>query len=217
VQDDASPDVNLAELLGPPAIPARNPSNLGFAANVNEAAKRAGGEILLLLNQDTTARPGWFEPLMAAFDDPTVGIVGPKLVFPDPSGDRIQSAGGLFDGRCGPYHRFLGWAADDWRVNQPGVVSWTTGAALAIRRELFGQVGGVSLDYPRGYFEDTDLCMKVKQLGYSIWYEPRSVFEHTVGSTGGIPAHLFKANSLRFHNLWDKKIVPDTPFVYVNY
>jgi GT2 family glycosyltransferase len=221
VQDDASPDVNLTEVLGPPAEVVRNERNLGFAGNCNAGATRAAGDVLLFLNQDTRAREGWFAPLLAAFDDPAVGIVGPKLVYaeraPGQAEDSIQSCGGLFGGNKGPYHRYLGYAADDWRVNERGPVAWVTGAALAIRRELFARVGGFDVGYLRGYFEDVDLCMKVRQAGYQIWYEPESCFEHSVGSTGGIPAHIFKANSLRFHRLWDEHIVPDSPISYVDY
>lgn len=219
VQDDASPDLDLTELIGPPANTARNANNLGFAGNCNAGAARAGGDILLFLNQDTIARPGWFEPLMAAFDDPAVGVVGPKLVFLGKDGqpDTIQSCGGLYGGNKGPFHRFLGWAADDWRVNEPGFVSWTTGAALAIRRELFWSVSGFDVGYERGYFEDVDLCEAAKKAGAKVRYEPRAVFEHQVGASGGVAPHIFKANSRRFHTKWDAAITPDTPVLMVDY
>lgn len=156
---------------------------------------------------------------MAAFDNPAVGIVGPKLVFPGKDGapDVIQSCGGLYGANKGPYHRMIGWLADDWRVNEPGRVSWTTGAALAIRRELFVQVGGFDVRYKRGYFEDTDLCMKATQAGHTIQYEPRACFEHDTGTSGGVPGEVFRDNSLLFHKLWDDKIVPDSKFSFVNF
>lgn len=238
VQDDASPDLDLTEIVGPPASVARNETNLGFAGNCNAGAARAHGDILLFLNQDTVARPGWFEPLMAAFDNQAVGVVGPKLVFADPAGgkaltqrrkdakeeqkqeqkeDLIQSCGGLYGGNRGPFHRWIGWRSDDWRVNVPERVSWTTGAALAIRRELFVAAGGFDPGYVKGYFEDVDLCERAKSLGAQVWYEPRAVFEHRVGSTGGVPAEVFRANSRRFHARWDAVIVPDTQVVMVDY
>lgn len=221
VQDDSSPDFNIADVVGPPAFVARNERNQGFAGNCNAGAMRARADILLFLNQDTKARPGWFEPLLAIFADPKVGSVGPKLVFgTNPHGnpdDSIQSCGGLYDGGKGPFHRYLGFAADDWRVNEREPVSWTTGAALAIRRELFMQVGGFDVGYERGYFEDVDLCEKVKAAGFEIWYCPEATFEHSVGSTGGVPGHIFKANSMRFHEKWNDRIKPDTNIVHVNY
>lgn len=221
VQDDCSPDFYLAEVLGPPVKVERNAVNLGFGGNCNAGALRAQGEILLFLNQDTKARPGWFAPLMAAFDDPRVGIVGPKLVFMDrahESKDSIASCGGWYDAGRGPYHRYLGWDAADWRVNVRERVSWTTGAALAVRRGLFYAVGGFDLRFIRGYFEDCALSEAVKANGFDILYEPASVFEHAVGTTGGVPPETFRANSLLFHRLWDSYITPDTPgAVFVNY
>lgn len=203
VQDDGTPDWDIAEVIGAPVMTARNERNLGFAGNCNAGAARARGDVLLFLNQDTRAHPGWFEPLLAMFADSRVGIVGPKLLFGrNPHGnpdDSVQSCGGWYDGGRGPFHRYLGFAVDDWRVNVRERVSWTTGAALAIRRDLFVKVGGFDTGYERGYFEDVDLCEKAKQAGYEVWYCPDSVFEHAVGSTGGIPGHIFRANSLRFH------------------
>ena len=223
VQDDCSPDFDVMDLLqGQPAKPQRNEKNLGFAGNCNAGALRAAGDILLFLNQDCIARPGWFDPLMLMFDDPEVGIVGPKLVIPtlthDPAGDTIQSCGGLYDAGKGPYHRYIGYAADYWLANMTQKVSWTTGAALAIPRKLFYDLQGYDVAYERGYFEDVDLCEKVKHVGNKeIWYTPNAVFEHSAGSTGGIPAHIFKANSMRFHSKWDRYITPDINAIKVNY
>jgi len=223
VQDDASPDLDLREIIGPPAQVERNAANLGFAGNCNAGAARAGGDVLFFLNQDTQAQPGWFEPLVAMFDNPAVGIVGPKLVFPvgkDPAYSEvpaIQSCGGLYDGGKGPFHRYLGFAADDWRVNISERVAWTTGAALAIRAPLFVEVGRFDPAYGRGYFEDVDLCEKVKARGYEVWYCPEAVFTHKVGTSSAATAESFRANSLRFHERWDRRIIPDTPIIYVNY
>lgn len=224
VQDDCSP-FKVADIIGPPASVVVNKHNLGFAGNCNAGASRAHGDILLFLNQDTKARSEWFAPLVNIFSGKlNVGIVGPKLIFsgetiPGQTIDKwsIQSVGGLYGGNKGPYHRFIGFADDDWRVNMQEKVSWTTGAALAIRRELFFKVGGFDASYQQGYFEDVDLCEKVKAAGYEIWYEPLSCFEHSVGSTGGVAPEIFKANSMLFHSRWDAAIVPDSPVSHVNY
>ena len=217
VQDDAS-EFNVAEVLPPIFSPVRNSERLGFASNCNAGAMRARGDVLLFLNQDTRAREGWFEPLMNLFEKkPLIGIVGPKLAIHNGTEDSIQSCGGLYDGRGGPFHRYLGYAADHWLVNICERVSWTTGAALAIRRNVFNACNGFDPAYRIGYFEDVDLCEKAKAIGYEVWYQPEAVFEHRAGSTGGIPPEIFKANSLLFHRRWDAKITPDTQAVMVNY
>lgn len=216
-QDDASPDYDLTKLVGPPFKVERNSENMGFIRNVNQAAKRAKGDYLCLFNQD--CKPlmvGWADIMLSLFmGNPKIGIVGPKLLFPDGS---IQSCGGLFDGGRGPFHRYLGWKnADDRRVNTTEKVGWITGACLMISRADFWKCGGLDeIHYQDGYFEDVSLCMQVRhELNKQVWYCAEAVIEHSVGSTGG--SRFFLHNSLAFHRLWDDKIVPDTDNVYVNY
>lgn len=220
VQDDASPTLDLPALL-PPTLASveRNPRNLGFAGNCNAAARRANGDILFFVNQDCYAVPNlsenWDSAILKAFEDETVGIVGARLLFPD---GRVQSAGGLFDARGTPYHRCFLWRSRDHReISTARDVSWVTGAALAIRRELFERVGGYDSDYANGYFEDVDLCLKARELGYKIWYEPGCTLVHSVGSTGGNPN--FTRNALRFKRRWvDPGLVtPDSPAVMARY
>lgn len=218
VADDASPNVLFPAVLPPCAAKTvRAPSNQGFAGNCNMGASFAEGDILLFCNQDvyaTQLSQNWDIALMQAFDNPTVGIVGAKLLFPAeplfPNG-RIQSAGGRYDAHGQPFHRCLGYSnIEDHEVNTPETVSWVTGAALAIRKPLFEQVGGFDVGYVRGYFEDTSLCESVKALGYSVWYEPRCVLTHSVGTSGGNP--LFMQNAKRFKETWvdTGKVKPDT-------
>ena len=207
VQDDCSPTFDLRKFMG--AYVERNPVNLGFAGNCNAGAKRADRELLCFVNQDIHAIPersqGWATALVAAFDDPQVGIVGARLLFPNGA---IQSAGGLFDATGHPYHRCLGYSNPDYaEVNEAREVDWVTGAALAIRRDLFERVGGFDTSYTRGYFEDTDICMKVRALGFKVWYEPACTLVHSVGSTGGNPH--FAANARLFRQRWvDTNKVP---------
>lgn len=81
--DDCSPDFDLRRLaLVQGAKVLRTESNAGFGQACNLGAKSAAGRILFFLNSDTLAHPGWYAPLLGAFDDPKVGVVGPKLVFP---------------------------------------------------------------------------------------------------------------------------------------
>lgn len=178
---------------------------------------------LCFLNSDTEPQAGWVQPLVDGVEKhASVGLVGPKLLFPDGT---IQSAGGLFDAGRGPYHRHLGYSGDYRLVNEPREVSWITGAAHFIPRALFMQLGGYDEGYVRGYFEDVDLCMRLKRDGYRVWYEPRSVITHHAGASAGTKtaaeeraaAWRFKRNSLRFHAKWDNDITPDVNVVHVNY
>lgn len=216
IQDDASPSVNIPAAVPPYAASvARNEHNLGFAGNCNAGAARASGDILLFCNQDVIAHNplsfGWDKALVAAFDDPQVGIVGARLLFPD---GKIQSAGGQYDAHLQPYHRCLGYSdTTHWEVNTPEYVQWVTGAALAIRREVFAQVGGFDTAYIGGYFEDVDLCERVKALGFKVWYDPRVTFIHRVGSSGGSPHFMRNARLWRQRWADTRKVKADTSAV----
>lgn len=208
IQDDASPDYNGVEVFGD--VCQRNPVNLGFPGNCNAGALRARGEVLLFLNQDALpVSLGWDTLLLDFFDStPDAGIAGPTLLFPN---GQVQSVGGAFDGHCQPYHRALGFTNPDWsEINTPAQVSWVTGAALAIRRDLWVQLGGFDTVYGRGYFEDVDLCVRAATAGWHIHHRPNIRMIHAVGSTGGNPQMM--DNALEFKRRWvdTKSIEPDT-------
>lgn len=220
VQDDYSTEYS-AEAVIPLeiAIPQRNPVNVGFGANCNAGAARARGDILLFVNQDVYGVPGWSDrwdvKLLAAFENPEVGIVGARLLYPNGS---VQNAGGLYDAKCQPFHRCLGYSNPHVEeVATAQEVSWTTGAALAVRRELFDKVGGFDPAYVRGYFEDVDLCERVKGMGYGVWYEPAVTFIHMTGTTGGSP--YFMHNAGVFFNRWvaSGMLKPDVTAVKENW
>lgn len=218
VADDASPHVDLRGVV--PADRAqviRGYHNCGFAGNCHRGANISMGHILLFMNQDAYAVPQWSQDwdqhLLAAFQREDVGIVGARLLFPD---GRIQSAGGLFDARVQPFHRHLGYSNPHHPdVATAGEVPWVTGAALAIRADVWFKLGGFDLSYERGYFEDVDLCLKVQDAGYVVWYEPRWTLVHSVGSTGGSP--YFQQNARLFHARWANRLTPDDIAVRVNF
>jgi GT2 family glycosyltransferase len=211
IQDDASPEYHGPTLFG--ALCERNPVNLGFPGNCNAGARRARGDVLLLLNQDTfTTQQGWDARLLDFFElTPDAGVAGPTLLFPD---GRVQSVGGEFDLACQPYHIALGAVNPDWEpINTPRQVPWITGAAFAVRRSCWEQLGGFDEGYRGGYFEDVDFCVRAQLQGWQVWHRPNIRFTHYVGSTGGNP-HV-RANALRFKARWvDTRIVtPDSTYL----
>jgi GT2 family glycosyltransferase len=199
IQDDCSPDYN-AEQLFPPGMAQRNAINLGFGGNCNAGAERAKGDVLLFLNQDVyTAQQGWDGLLLKRFEEtPEVGIVGPTLIFPN---GHVQSVGGAFDAACQPYHIALGYANPAWPpIATARPVGWVTGAALAIRREVWQKLGGFDLAYSPSYFEDVDLCGRAALNGWQVWHDPAVTFTHEVGSTGG--SAQFMKSALMFKRRW---------------
>lgn len=212
VQDDASTEYN-GELMFPAGVCQRNSPNLGFAGNCNAGAKRAAGEVLMFFNQDALVTvPGWDRVLLDRFDStPECAIVGPTILFPD---GRVQSVGGLFDAKGQPFHNALGSRNPDWTpIATPRPVSWVTGAALAIRRDVWNMLGGFDTIYGRGYFEDVDLCVRAQLEGHQIWHEPGVRLFHDVGSTGGNPS--FRKNAETFRRRWVNTgyVQPDINYV----
>lgn len=210
VQDDASTEYSGPELLGPTCQ--RNAENLGFAGNCNAGAARARGDVLMFINQDVwPIAYGWDTRLLSFFErTPKAGVAGPTLLFPD---GRVQSVGGKFDVAGQPFHEALGFANPDWApIATPREVPWITGAAFAVRRATWQQLGGFDTAFVRGYFEDVDFCMRAREAGWQVWHRPNIRMYHAVGSTGGNPH--FMQNAMTFKQRWvdSGKVTPDVPY-----
>jgi GT2 family glycosyltransferase/Flp pilus assembly protein TadD len=176
-----------------------NKDNLGFAKACNQGARAARGKYLVFLNNDTIPQPGWLSSLVSEVDfHPEVGIVGSKLLYPD---GMVQHAGVVRDSQhLLPYHIYKSFAGDHPAVNQRREFQIVTAACLLIRRALFERVGGFDEAYVNG-FEDADLCLKVREQGHVVVYQPRSVVVHLESQTPGRKAHD-KANAARFLDRW---------------
>ena len=161
----------------------RNRENIGFIGACNAGAANARGQFVVFLNNDTAVQDGWLDALLDTFEQHRdVGLVGAKLVYPD---GRLQEAGGIVfsDGSGWNYGRFDDPA--DPRYNFVREVDYCSGAAIALRTDLFGQFGGFDSHYAPAYYEDTDLAMKVRQAGLRVLYQPASVVVHFEGISSG--------------------------------
>jgi len=186
VVDDASPDAT-PDLL--PRVPGlvyvRNAENQGFVRSVNRGLAAARGRLVVLLNNDTQVQDGWLDALVAAFEDPAVGIAGSKLVYPS---GHLQEAGAVLraDGRV----ELVGLNDDPARpeYERPRAVDHCSGASLMIPRALFQELGGFDEAYAPAYYEDCDLSLRVRARGLQVRYVPASVVVHHLSvSTGGAP------------------------------
>jgi GT2 family glycosyltransferase len=153
----------------------RNGRNLGFAGGCNVGIKAAGGERLLLLNQDTEVDREW----IAVLDDALLaeaGIVGSLALLP--GGEFIQHAGGAIEWPLG-VARHLGYGETlgrEWRsVSDPDFV---TAAAMGIHRQVLQQVGLFDERFWPGYYEDADLCYRARAAGYRVRYLPDAMLIH---------------------------------------
>ena len=180
----------------------RNNDNLGFAKACNQGARAARGQYLVFLNNDTIPTKGWLNALVAEVEgDPTVAVVGSKLLYEDGT---VQHAGVVFS-REGlmPYHLYQGSHRDHPAVNRRRTFQSVTAACMLIRREIFDTVGGFDEGFQNG-FEDVDLCLKVRDKGWQIVYQPLSVLYHLESQTPGRKTHE-QANALRFLKRWGQR------------
>lgn len=175
--DNASSD-GSAELVAqkfPQVRLIQNENNLGFGGGNNLGAQSATGNYLVFLNPDTIVKPGWLVFLIEALeDDSRAGLATSKiLLLNDP--ERINTCGNsihltgltLCRGLRRPKNTF----------NQRESVAAVSGAAFAIRRELFERLGGFDEDFFL-YMEDTDLSWRARLAGWDCLYVPESIVLH---------------------------------------
>lgn len=163
--------------------------NAGFPGAANEGARMGSSDLIMFLSDDVELRAGTLEKVIRNFDDSSIGVVGIKLLFPPDSTDRTRPAGkvqhvGLaLNIRATPSHPLVGWSPDHpWTCISRD--AWAvTGACYTIRRGLFNRAGGFDMVYGKGTFEDCDLCLKVRQLGYRIRLDAEATAYHYVGAT----------------------------------
>src|SRR5262249_780390 len=148
--------------------------NLGFAAGANAAVKAARGEHLVFLNPDTTVREGWLDPLIAPLDSKRIGLTTSRILLADRP-ELINACGCDIHLSGISMCRGMGRHADEYRV--PCDVAAGSGAAFAIRKELFERLGGLDEDMFL-YQEDIDLSMRARLAGFVVRYVPKSIVVH---------------------------------------
>ena len=161
----------------------RNTENQGFLKNCNQAAKKARGQYVMFLNNDTQVTPGWLSSLVRLIEsDDTIGMVGSKLVYPD---GRLQEAGGIIwsDGSGWNYGRLDD--PDKAEYNYVKDVDYISGAAILLSRKLWESIGGFDERYAPAYCEDSDLAFEVRRAGYRVVYQPLSKVIHFEGVSNG--------------------------------
>lgn len=184
IADDVSTDAtkDLA-LYSENLVISRNSENQGFLKNCNQAAAKAKGRYLMFLNNDTKVTEGWLGSLVSLIEsDPTIGMVGSKLVYPD---GRLQEAGGIIwsDGSGWNYGRLDN--PDKAEYNYVKDVDYISGAAILLSNRLWKQIGGFDERYAPAYCEDSDLAFEVRRAGYRVVYQPLSTVIHFEGISNG--------------------------------
>jgi GT2 family glycosyltransferase len=220
ISDMAHADPSLLRRIG--ALPRLHISeadlpSFNYAAVNNQAAARANGEFLLLLNDDVApVEADWLGAMVAHMQDPGVGIVGARLLYGNGMVQHegvvmglahlCEHAGRLRDGNDpGPH----GLALLDREV------SAVTGACLLIRADLYRALGGMDESFAIA-LNDVDLCLRARRAGWrvvycaqaTLWhYESLSLGRHYAGDRAGLEAREVR----RLRALWPEVIAAD-PF-----
>jgi O-antigen biosynthesis protein len=184
VVDDCSTDKTaqwLATCAGITVI--RNEINSGFIDSCNRGAAKTRGEFVIFLNNDTTVTAGWLDALVAPFhEDPDVGIVGARLVYPD---GQLQEVGGIIFNDASGWNYGRNQQADLPQYSFVSEADYVSGACLAIRKADFESLGGFDVRYRPAYYEDTDLCFQVRAMGKKVIVQPAATIVHHEGATSG--------------------------------
>jgi GT2 family glycosyltransferase len=169
-------------------------ANLGFAAANNLAYPSAMGRYIVLLNSDAFLSGEDFRRAVDRMNAmPDVGIAGGRLVgedgawqpsarlFPSAINDALRLSG-LADRYS--KSRFFGRADRTWASDlEPADVDWVPGAFSILRREAIDRVGFFDERFFL-YYEEVDLCRRVKEAGFRVAYWPDIVVTHIGGASG---------------------------------
>lgn len=195
-----------------------------YSKIINYGVKNCDGEYVVQLNSDTKLlTPNWLEKFIGFASRKDVGAVGARLYYKDKS---IQHAG-IAVGICG--------LADNLFVNTPkGVhayfgrecttrnVSAVTGACLFSKRSIYEEVGYMDEENFAVSYNDVDFCLKIRNKGYLIVYNPYIEFIHYESKTRGYEntpekKARFERESNNFKNKWEKVLQNEDPYYNINF
>lgn len=193
-----------------------------YSAINNFGVREAKGEYLLLLNNDTEIiSENWIEEMLGYCQREDVGAVGARLYYAD---DTIQHAGVIlgFGGIAG--HAAIGQDRDETgymaRALTPQDVSIVTAACMMVDRKVFDEVGGLD-ERLKVAFNDVDFCMKVREKGYLVVYNPYAELYHYESKSRGMedtPEKVarFAGEIEIFKKRWEKELQKGDPYYNPN-
>ncbi|MCE1164258.1 MAG: glycosyltransferase [Bacteroidetes bacterium] len=183
-----SPEEDLSDLSEHREIKLIESSNVGYAAASNLAVKNSGGRFLFFLNPDTLIENDFGKLLLNLLEDAKTGAAGLKLFYPDrvfqvSFGREVCFAGEKANKKTEKYyHRkeLDKLSALAGKYNSVSEVDWVSGAALAVPRSVFDEVNGFDENFFL-YYEDADLCKRIREKGYRILFVPEAHVIHFKG------------------------------------
>ena len=183
------PSVQIIKSYVPPVMIIENMDNYGFSGGINVGIRASRGDLLLILNPDTIMHENAINNLIEfAQSDETIGIIGPKLLNPDGS---LQESCRIFHsirtilfrrtflGKMFPNSKIIrNHMMLDWDHGTPKIVDWVLGACFLVRKKIITEHIGYFDEKYKLYFEDADICYRMKKGGYKVYYYPFSTCIH---------------------------------------
>jgi GT2 family glycosyltransferase len=217
IVDNGSTDPDTVEYLAtlPPGCQLhRWNERFNYSAINNFGVRHAHGEQLLFLNDDVAViSPDWLTAMLEHSERPEVGAVGARLLYED---GRIQHAGvvvGINQGAANAFRRCAADAASPRLADLVREVSAVTGACMMVRRQVFDDVGGFDEKLPV-IFNDVDLCLRIRDSGYTVLYTPHAQLYHYEGSTRG--RRDPKRDKQVFQERWARLLTSGDPYYNPN-
>jgi GT2 family glycosyltransferase len=164
--------------------------NYGYCGGNNRAVPHTKGNILVFLNNDVRVEPDWLDKLADCFqENQDVAAVQPKMLWDKDSNyfEYAGGAGGFIDQFGYPFCRgriFDTLEEDQGQYDNESDIFWASGAALAVRKKLFEEIGPFDEDF-EFHMEEIDLCWRLWNNGYRVRYCPESTVYHLGG--GSLP------------------------------
>lgn len=190
----------------------RDPAGFNWSRLNNKGAAAADGDYLLFLNNDIEIQdPTWLGEMLGHAQQPGVGAVGAKLLFP---GGRIQHAGVIVGGGGGASHAFY-----EMSQGQPSYMDYAdvvrnvgavTGACLLTSRKLFHDLDGFDEDLPIAY-NDVDYCLRLRAIGRRVVWTPWAVLMHCESMSRGLRQP--EADLQEFSRKWGEALSQGDPYL----
>lgn len=164
-----------------------HPMSFNFSAMCNLGAAQAGGEYILLLNDDMEIiEENWLRILLGQALLPGTGAVGAKLWYPD--GEKIQHAG-ITNMHIGPSHKLVTFPDDRTYYYGHNTVTYdmiaVTAACLLVKKSIYQEVGGLDEDMAVSY-NDVDFCFRIFEAGYRNVIRNDAVLLHHESASRGL-------------------------------
>lgn len=164
------------------------PVNKGFTGGYNEALKEVDSEYYILLNSDIEVTANWIPPIIKLMDkESSIAACQPKILSYQEK-DKFEyagAAGGFIDWLGYPFCRgriFDTTEIDEGQYDDERQVFWATGACMFVRAKVFHELGGFD-EHFFAHMEEIDLCWRMQNAGYKVYYCPHSKIYHVGGGT----------------------------------